>query len=159
MDPLGANPGDPIQRTRVPRQGVKSSPGETMAGASDGSRRLFATRCVAHRAAGAAGTERPPGGPAGPAERGCYRASNPRVRTAATPRTRTAPARPGGALALLRRTARRDRPPSRTPRRRDRPGRPSAPPLAQLVVHFMADPIAGLREMSRVTRPGGVVAA
>jgi SAM-dependent methyltransferase len=31
--------------------------------------------------------------------------------------------------------------------------------LAQLVVHFMADPVQGLREMSRVTRPGGVVAA
>jgi SAM-dependent methyltransferase len=31
--------------------------------------------------------------------------------------------------------------------------------LAQLVVHFMADPIAGLREMARVTLPGGVVAA
>jgi len=31
--------------------------------------------------------------------------------------------------------------------------------LAQLVVHFMADPLTGLREMSRVTRPGGVVAA
>ncbi|HKA96217.1 MAG TPA: methyltransferase domain-containing protein [Streptosporangiaceae bacterium] len=31
--------------------------------------------------------------------------------------------------------------------------------LAQLVVHFMADPVAGLREMGRVTRPDGVVAA
>jgi SAM-dependent methyltransferase len=31
--------------------------------------------------------------------------------------------------------------------------------LAQLVVHFMADPVAGLRQMARVTRPGGVVAA
>lgn len=31
--------------------------------------------------------------------------------------------------------------------------------VAQLVVHFMSDPIAGLREMARVTRPGGVVAA
>ena len=31
--------------------------------------------------------------------------------------------------------------------------------LAQLVVHFMAEPIAGLREMRRVTRSGGVVAA
>jgi SAM-dependent methyltransferase len=31
--------------------------------------------------------------------------------------------------------------------------------LAQLVVHFMADPVAGLREMARVTRTQGVVAA
>jgi SAM-dependent methyltransferase len=31
--------------------------------------------------------------------------------------------------------------------------------LAQLVVHFMTDPVAGLGEMSRVTQPGGVVAA
>jgi SAM-dependent methyltransferase len=31
--------------------------------------------------------------------------------------------------------------------------------LAQLVVHFMADPVRGLGEMLRVTRPGGVVAA
>jgi SAM-dependent methyltransferase len=31
--------------------------------------------------------------------------------------------------------------------------------LAQLVVHFMADALAGLREMARVTRAGGVVAA
>jgi SAM-dependent methyltransferase len=31
--------------------------------------------------------------------------------------------------------------------------------LAQLVVHFMRDPVAGLREMGRVTRPTGIVAA
>lgn len=31
--------------------------------------------------------------------------------------------------------------------------------LAQLVVHFMSDPIGGVREMGRVTRPRGVVAA
>lgn len=31
--------------------------------------------------------------------------------------------------------------------------------LAQLVVHFMKDPVAGLGEMRRVTRNGGVVAA
>ncbi|PZS34095.1 MAG: SAM-dependent methyltransferase [Pseudonocardiales bacterium] len=31
--------------------------------------------------------------------------------------------------------------------------------LAQLVVHFMAEPVAGLSEMARVTRPGGLVAA
>jgi SAM-dependent methyltransferase len=31
--------------------------------------------------------------------------------------------------------------------------------LAQLVVHFMTDPVAGLAELGRVTRPGGLVAA
>jgi SAM-dependent methyltransferase len=31
--------------------------------------------------------------------------------------------------------------------------------LAQLVVHFMKDPIAGIAEMARVTRPGGTFAA
>ncbi len=31
--------------------------------------------------------------------------------------------------------------------------------LAQLVVHFMNDPVEGLSEMRRVTKPGGVVAA
>jgi SAM-dependent methyltransferase len=31
--------------------------------------------------------------------------------------------------------------------------------LAQLVVHFMKDPVAGLKEMGRVVKPGGVVAA
>ena len=31
--------------------------------------------------------------------------------------------------------------------------------LAQLVVHFMKDPVAGLAEMARVTKPGGIVAA
>ena len=31
--------------------------------------------------------------------------------------------------------------------------------LAQLVVHFMAEPVVGLRELARVTRKGGVVAA
>jgi SAM-dependent methyltransferase len=31
--------------------------------------------------------------------------------------------------------------------------------LAQLVVHFMSDPVAGLREMRRVTRGGGTIAA
>jgi SAM-dependent methyltransferase len=31
--------------------------------------------------------------------------------------------------------------------------------IAQLVVHFMSDPVGGLREMARVTAPGGTVAA
>ena len=31
--------------------------------------------------------------------------------------------------------------------------------LAQLVVHFMTDPVGGLQEMARVTRPGGTVSA
>jgi SAM-dependent methyltransferase len=31
--------------------------------------------------------------------------------------------------------------------------------IAQLVVHFMSDPVGGIREMARVTRPGGAVAA
>jgi SAM-dependent methyltransferase len=31
--------------------------------------------------------------------------------------------------------------------------------MAQLVVHFMAEPLVGVREMARVTRSGGVVAA
>ena len=31
--------------------------------------------------------------------------------------------------------------------------------LAQLVVHFMSDPVVGLSEMARVTRPEGLVAA
>jgi SAM-dependent methyltransferase len=31
--------------------------------------------------------------------------------------------------------------------------------LAQLVVHFMSDPVSGLREMARVTRDDGIVAA
>ena len=31
--------------------------------------------------------------------------------------------------------------------------------LAQLVVHFMSDPVAGLAEMARVTRKDGVIAA
>jgi SAM-dependent methyltransferase len=49
-----------------------------------------------------------------------------------------------------------------------RPGQAEALPFeaarfdvvaAQLVVHFMTDPVAGLREMARVARPGGTVAA
>ncbi|MEP6665724.1 MAG: methyltransferase domain-containing protein, partial [Nocardioidaceae bacterium] len=31
--------------------------------------------------------------------------------------------------------------------------------LAELVVHFMTDPVAGLQEMARVTRPAGQIAA
>jgi SAM-dependent methyltransferase len=31
--------------------------------------------------------------------------------------------------------------------------------LAQLVVHFMSDPVVGIAEMARVSRPGGVVGA
>ncbi len=31
--------------------------------------------------------------------------------------------------------------------------------LAQLVVHFMSDPVSGIRQMARVTRRGGVIAA
>lgn len=31
--------------------------------------------------------------------------------------------------------------------------------VAQLVVHFMSDPVAGIAEMARVTRPDGIVAA
>ena len=31
--------------------------------------------------------------------------------------------------------------------------------LAQLVVHFMTDPVGGLQEMARVVRPGGIVSA
>jgi len=31
--------------------------------------------------------------------------------------------------------------------------------LAELVVHFMTDPIAGIAEMARVTKPGGTIAA
>ncbi len=31
--------------------------------------------------------------------------------------------------------------------------------LAQLVVHFMTDPVVAVRQMARVTRPGGVIAA
>ena len=31
--------------------------------------------------------------------------------------------------------------------------------VAQLVVHFMTDPVVGIRQMARVTRRGGVIAA
>jgi SAM-dependent methyltransferase len=39
------------------------------------------------------------------------------------------------------------------------PGQSFDAALAQLVVHFMADPVAGLTEMARVTRRDGVIAA
>jgi SAM-dependent methyltransferase len=39
------------------------------------------------------------------------------------------------------------------------PGESFDTALAQLVIHFMEDPAAGVAEMARVTRPGGVVAA
>jgi SAM-dependent methyltransferase len=39
------------------------------------------------------------------------------------------------------------------------PDRAFGAALAQLVVHFMADPAAGAAEMARVVRPGGVVGA
>ena len=49
------------------------------------------------------------------------------------------------------------------PRRRRAPARSTTTifdaTLAELVVHFMTDAAAGAREMVRVTRPGGVVAA
>ena len=57
---------------------------------------------------------------------------------------------------------------SRFPRAEVRTGRAEQLPyddgsfdaaLAQLVVHFMADPVAGVREMGRVTRSGAPVAA
>jgi SAM-dependent methyltransferase len=39
------------------------------------------------------------------------------------------------------------------------PGKAFDAALAQLVVHFMSDPVAGLKEMARVVRDDGVVAA
>lgn len=39
------------------------------------------------------------------------------------------------------------------------PGQAFDAALAQLVVHFMSDPVAGLAEMARVTRSDGVIAA
>ena len=68
--------------------------------------------------------------------------------------------RPGGAVRRGRAGAES---------RRRRPGGPAEQlpfgddefdaSLAQLVVHFMRDPVGGLSEMRRVTRPDGVVAA
>ena len=50
--------------------------------------------------------------------------------------------------------------PSRSPPpRRCRSRRPFDAALAQLVVNFMTDPPAGVREMRRVARPGGTIAA
>jgi SAM-dependent methyltransferase len=51
--------------------------------------------------------------------------------------------------------------PTHMPRRSDSafPGDSFDAALAQLVVHFMSDPVAGLADMARVTRPGGTVAA
>ena len=67
-------------------------------------------------------------------------------------------------LRVLRRGRRRAAPRGRRPAGVRRSSCPFADgefdaALAQLVVHFMSDPVAGLAEMRRVTRAGGVVAA